>query len=200
MFRHGRKERLRARCFLHLAPNSPALYRFFGALPRPTILVLLFIIQRVAIHVSHSACCDDLGLPRREIEQRFRDIVEFSELGQFIDAPVRTYSAGMRGRLGFSIAIHIDPDVLLLDEVLSVGDGAFRAKAGSILDHFRAAHKTVVIATHNMVLVHEVCNKAVWIDGGTIKAAGSPDEVIRAYTGTEPAVATAAGSSHAQSD
>jgi lipopolysaccharide transport system ATP-binding protein len=141
-----------------------------------------------------------LGLPRREIDQRFHDIVEFSELGQFIDAPVRTYSAGMRGRLGFSIAIHIDPDVLLLDEVLSVGDSAFRAKAGSILDRFRANHKTVVLATHNMVLVHEVCNRAIWIDEGIIKAAGAPDEVVSAYTASQPATATAAGASHSQSD
>lgn len=138
-----------------------------------------------------------LGLPRREIDARFKDIVEFSELGQFIDAPVRTYSAGMRGRLGFSIAIHIDPDVLLLDEVLSVGDSAFRAKAGTILDRFRSAHKTVVLATHNMSLVQEVCTKALWIHDGQIKAAGAPADVVAAYNATQPAGAKTA---HTHSD
>ncbi len=130
-----------------------------------------------------------LGLRRREIDERFGDIVEFCELGQFIDAPVRTYSAGMRGRLGFSIAIHIDPDVLLVDEVLSIGDSAFRAKAGSILDRFRSAQKTVVIATHSMNLVREACNKAVWLQDGEILAAGDPAEVVAAYTASQPAAA-----------
>jgi len=130
-----------------------------------------------------------LGLRRREIDERFADIVEFCELGQFIDAPVRTYSAGMRGRLGFSIAIHIDPDVLLIDEVLSIGDSAFRAKAGSILDRFRNSNKTVVIATHSMNLVREACNKAIWLHDGEIRAAGNPEEVIAAYTASQPAAA-----------
>ena len=130
-----------------------------------------------------------LGLRRREIDARFAEIVDFCELGAFIDAPVRTYSAGMRGKLGFSIAIHIDPDVLLLDEVLSVGDSAFRAKAGSILDRFRSAHKTVVIATHSMNLVREACNKALWLHDGEIRAAGDPKQVIAAYTASQPAAA-----------
>lgn len=139
-----------------------------------------------------------LGLSRRAIDERFDDIVEFSELGQFIDAPVRTYSAGMRSRLGFSIAIHIDPDVLLVDEVLSVGDSAFRAKAGSILDRFRSDQKTVVLATHNMNLVREVCNKAIWLHDGEIRAAGTPDEVVTAYTDSQPPAA--AKVSHTQDD
>ncbi len=139
-----------------------------------------------------------LGLRRRDIDERFQDIVEFCELGQFIDAPVRTYSAGMRGRLGFSIAVHIDPDVLLIDEVLSVGDSAFRAKAGSILDRFRSDHKTVVIATHSMNLVREVCNKAIWLHDGEIRAAGAPQEVVDAYTASQPAAAVKA--SHTQDD
>jgi ABC-type polysaccharide/polyol phosphate transport system ATPase subunit len=123
-----------------------------------------------------------LGLHRREIDNRFQDIVEFSELGRFIDAPVRTYSAGMKGRLGFSIAIHIDPDILLLDEVLSVGDSAFRAKAGSILDRFRSDQKTVILATHSMELVCNACTKAVWLDQGQIRMQGDPQTVADAYT------------------
>lgn len=129
-----------------------------------------------------------LGLSQREIDARFGDIVEFSELGPFIDAPVRTYSAGMKGRLGFSIAIHIDPDVLLLDEVLSVGDSAFRAKAGTILDRFRNDRKTVIVATHSMDLVRTACTKAVWLDRGEIHMQGDPATVADAY-----AAATGAG-------
>jgi ABC-type polysaccharide/polyol phosphate transport system ATPase subunit len=122
-----------------------------------------------------------LGLSQREIEQRLDRIIEFSELGKFIDAPVRTYSAGMKGRLGFSIAVHIDPDVLLLDEVLTVGDAAFRAKSGSILDRFRDEKKTVIIASHSMELIRTKCTQAVWLDAGTIRMNGTPEEVTAAY-------------------
>jgi ABC-type polysaccharide/polyol phosphate transport system ATPase subunit len=122
-----------------------------------------------------------LGLSRRKINERLDQIVEFSELGDFIDAPVRTYSAGMKGRLGFAIAVNIDPDVLLLDEVLGVGDAAFRAKAGSILDRFRDENKTVVIASHSMGLIEKTCTRAVWLDQGRIRMEGDPSEVAQAY-------------------
>ncbi len=122
-----------------------------------------------------------LGLSEREIDERLYLIVAFSELGEFIDAPVRTYSAGMRGRLGFSIAVHIDPDVLILDEVLSVGDAYFRAKAGSIVDRFQHENKTVVIASHSMDLIRKSCTHAVWLDAGEIRMSGTPTEVTRAY-------------------
>ncbi len=122
-----------------------------------------------------------LGLSRREIDQRLEAIIDFAELGPFIDAPVRTYSAGMKGRLGFSIAIHIDPDLLVLDEVLTVGDARFRAKAGSILDRFRRQNKTVVIATHNMELVRSRCTRAIWIENGRIRSDGPPHDVADAY-------------------
>ncbi|MCG8407002.1 MAG: ABC transporter ATP-binding protein [Phycisphaerales bacterium] len=122
-----------------------------------------------------------LGLSEEEIDKRLDRIVEFSELGDFINAPVRTYSAGMRGRLGFSIAVHIDPDVLILDEVLSVGDAYFRDKAGSIVDRFASENKTVVIASHSMNLIRELCTAAIWIESGQIRMQGSPDQVTRAY-------------------
>ncbi len=141
-----------------------------------------------------------LGLPKREIDERFDEIVAFCELGRFIDAPVRTYSAGMRGRLGFSIAIHIDPDVLLLDEVLSVGDSAFRAKAGSILDRFRNDRKTVVVATHSMALVEEMCTRAVWLDKGQIAIAGNPKDVVKAYVDAQAAAGPGARAAHARND
>jgi ABC-type polysaccharide/polyol phosphate transport system ATPase subunit len=122
-----------------------------------------------------------LGFAQREIQARLQDIIEFSELGEFIDAPVRAYSTGMKGRLGFSIAVHINPDVLLLDEVLTVGDAGFRAKAGSILDRFRNEGKTVIIATHSMDLVRTKCTRAIWLDAGRLRLQGTPDDVTKAY-------------------
>ena len=122
-----------------------------------------------------------LGLSQREVADRIDKIIEFSELGDFIDAPVRTYSVGMKGRLGFSIAMHIDPDVLLLDEVLTVGDARFRAKAGAILDRFRSDDKTVIIATHSMALVRKSCTRAIWLDRGKIRFEGDPSAVCAAY-------------------
>ncbi len=123
--------------------------------------------------------------PQPKIEDallaRLDKIIEFSELGDFIDAPVRTYSSGMKGRLGFSIAINVDPDVLLLDEVLTVGDASFRAKAGSILDRFRQSGKTVIIATHSMPLVRRRCTRAIWLEKGTIRMVGDPPHVCSAY-------------------
>jgi ABC-type polysaccharide/polyol phosphate transport system ATPase subunit len=122
-----------------------------------------------------------LGLSQREVAERLEKIIEFSELGDFIDAPVRTYSSGMKGRLGFSIAVHIDPDVLLLDEVLTVGDAAFREKAGSILDRFRRGNKTVIMATHSMKLAQKSCTRVIWLDRGVIRSEGDPAEVCAAY-------------------
>lgn len=122
-----------------------------------------------------------LGMSRKEIDERMDEIIEFSELGDFIDAPTRTYSAGMRGRLGFSIAIHVDPDVLLLDEVLSVGDAAFRQKAGNILERFHETEKTIVLATHSLKMVREKCDRAIWIERGTIRATGTADEIADQY-------------------
>ena len=87
----------------------------------------------------------------------------------------------MAMRLGFSIAVHIDPDVLLLDEVLSVGDATFREKAGSILDRFRVNHKTVVIASHSMKLIEQQCTRAIWLEQGQLRADGTPEEVVAAY-------------------
>ena len=108
-----------------------------------------------------------LGLSKREVEERFDDIVNFAELREFIDAPVKTYSSGMYMRLGFSVAIHVDPEVLLVDEVLAVGDEAFTHKC---LDKFSDLHrrgKTVLIVTHSLGLVERLCDDAVWLDAGT---------------------------------
>ncbi|MFK7894884.1 MAG: ABC transporter ATP-binding protein [Myxococcota bacterium] len=122
-----------------------------------------------------------LGVPRGKIEARLEEVIAFSDLGNFIDAPVRTYSAGMRSRLGFSIAMLVDPDVVILDEVIRAGDEAFRAKAGNILDRFRDGRKAVLIASHSMDLLRKQCDRVIWLDRGEIRQVGAPDVVVDAY-------------------
>ncbi len=135
-----------------------------------------------------------LGMSKRTIDDRIERIVDFSELGKFIQAPVRTYSAGMRARLGFSIAIETDPDVLLLDEALGAGDQAFRAKAGTTLERLRGDNKTVVLANHNLTLILESCTRVAWVDAGKIRMIGGPAEVVDAYRSSlKPKQEAAAG-------
>jgi ABC-type polysaccharide/polyol phosphate transport system ATPase subunit len=122
-----------------------------------------------------------LGLTKREIARRFDEIVEFAELKDFIDAPVKTYSSGMYMRLGFAVAIHVDPDVLLVDEVLAVGDESFAHKCLDKFGEFRRRGKTVLIVTHSLGLVERFCDEALWIDGGRGRAAGDPRRVVGAY-------------------
>ena len=122
-----------------------------------------------------------LGVARDKITARIDEVIAFSDLGDFIDAPVRTYSAGMRSRLGFSVAMLVDPDVVILDEVIRAGDAAFREKAGNILDRFRDGRKAVLIASHSMDLVRKQCDRVVWLDRGTIRQIGEPAEVVEAY-------------------
>jgi len=122
-----------------------------------------------------------LGLSKREIEERFDDIVDFAELREFIDAPVKTYSSGMYMRLGFAVAIHVDPDVLLVDEVLAVGDESFTHKCLDKFSEFRRRGKTVLIVTHSLGLVERLCDDAVWLDGGRKQSEGDPKRVVGAY-------------------
>ncbi len=122
-----------------------------------------------------------LGLSRREIQQRFDEIVEFAELRDFIDAPVKTYSSGMYMRLGFSVAIHVDPDVLLVDEVLAVGDEGFTHRCLDKFAEFRRRNKTVLLVTHSLSLVERLCDEAVWLDAGEKRAEGDPKRVADAY-------------------
>jgi ABC-type polysaccharide/polyol phosphate transport system ATPase subunit len=122
-----------------------------------------------------------LGLTRREIAARFDDIVAFAELKDFIDAPVKTYSSGMYVRLGFAVAIHVDPDVLLVDEVLAVGDEAFTHKCLDKFAEFRRRGKTILLVTHTLDLVARFCDDALWLDGGLVRAQGDPRRVIDAY-------------------
>jgi ABC-type polysaccharide/polyol phosphate transport system ATPase subunit len=122
-----------------------------------------------------------LGLSKREIARRFDEIVEFAELENFIDAPVKTYSSGMYMRLGFSVAIHVDPDVLLVDEVLAVGDEGFTHKCLDKFAEFRRLGKTILLVTHALSLVERFCDEALWLDGGTVQAEGDPRRVVDAY-------------------
>jgi ABC-type polysaccharide/polyol phosphate transport system ATPase subunit len=122
-----------------------------------------------------------LGLSKREITRRFDEIVEFAELEEFIDAPVKTYSSGMYMRLGFAVAIHVDPDVLLVDEVLAVGDEGFTHKCLDKFADFRRRGKTILLVTHALGLVERFCDEALWIDEGRNRAAGDPRRVIGAY-------------------
>ncbi|MBI2188621.1 MAG: ABC transporter ATP-binding protein [Acidobacteria bacterium] len=122
-----------------------------------------------------------LGLTRREIAARFDAIVAFAELEEFIDAPVKTYSSGMYMRLGFAVAIHVDPDVLLIDEVLAVGDEAFTHKCLDKFAEFRRKGRTVLLVTHSLDLVTRFCDEALWLDAGLVRIQGDPRRVVDAY-------------------
>ena len=122
-----------------------------------------------------------LGLSKREIGRRFDEIVEFAELRDFIDAPVKTYSSGMYMRLGFAVAINVDPDVLLVDEVLAVGDEGFTHKCLDKFAEFRRLGKTILLVTHSLGLVERFCDEAIWLDGGRAQTHGDPRRVVDAY-------------------
>ncbi|HJO05295.1 MAG TPA: ABC transporter ATP-binding protein [Acidobacteriota bacterium] len=122
-----------------------------------------------------------LGLSRREIEERFEAIVAFAELEEFIDTPVKNYSSGMYMRLGFSVAIHVDPDILVIDEVLAVGDEAFVHKCLEKIGEFKRRSKTILLVTHGMETVRRLCDRAVWINQGTVAAIGDPVRVVDQY-------------------
>lgn len=121
------------------------------------------------------------GLTRSEINDRLDKIIEFSELGSYIDNPVRTYSSGMYMRLAFAIAINVDADILLVDEVLAVGDQHFQDKCIAKMKQLKEEGKTMVFVTHSLGTVKEFCNRAVWLKDGEIKIDGNPEEVIEKY-------------------
>jgi lipopolysaccharide transport system ATP-binding protein len=122
-----------------------------------------------------------LGLTRRQVEERMDEMVRFAELEQFIDEPVRTYSSGMRVRLGFTVAFQADPDVLLIDEVLGVGDAGFKARSSAAMRRKIASDKTVVIVTHQADTVLELCDRVVWVEKGVTVEMGEPATVVEHY-------------------
>ena len=122
-----------------------------------------------------------LGLTKKEIQRRFDEIVEFAEMQDFIDAPVKTYSSGMYMRLGFAVAVHVDPEVLLVDEVLAVGDQGFTHKCLDKFAEFRRRNKSILLVTHSLDLVEKFCDEAHWLDKGETKGEGDPKRVVAAY-------------------
>jgi ABC-type polysaccharide/polyol phosphate transport system ATPase subunit len=122
-----------------------------------------------------------LGLSRREVAERFDAIVEFADLGSYIDTPLKRYSSGMYARLGFAVAAHVDPDVLLVDEVLSVGDVAFQDRSIRKMLSFRDSGQAILFVSHNLSAVEMMCQRTIWLDHGCVRLAGSTGEVVRAY-------------------
>ncbi len=122
-----------------------------------------------------------LGLSKKEIDEKFDHIVEFAELEKFIDTPVKRYSSGMYARLGFSVAAHTDPDLLLVDEVLAVGDASFQRKCYDFIHSFVSGGNTAVIVSHNLFVVEQLCNHLIWLEGGHIIMTGQPGQVLPAY-------------------
>ncbi len=127
-----------------------------------------------------------LGFSRKEIEEKFENIVEFSGLSGFIDAPMRTYSSGMWARLGFAVATDTRPDILLVDEILAVGDEAFQRKCYDRLDNFRDQGTTTLLVAHNMDTIKSMCHRVAWLDHGNLKYIGDPDTAIELYRDAQP--------------
>ncbi|MDP1822459.1 MAG: polysaccharide ABC transporter ATP-binding protein [Archangium sp.] len=122
-----------------------------------------------------------LGMSRAEVKERMPGIIEFAELGDFIDEPVRTYSSGMFMRLAFAVATHVEPDVLIIDEIMAVGDEHFSRKSQVKMNEFRRSGKTIVLVTHDLATVQNWCSAAAWIDGGRIRMYGSAPDVVNEY-------------------
>jgi ABC-type polysaccharide/polyol phosphate transport system ATPase subunit len=122
-----------------------------------------------------------LGLRRKEVDRRLDTIIDFAELGDFIDTPVQSYSSGMKARLGFAIAAHLAPDLLLIDEVLSVGDSSFRQRCIARLADYKSQGGTIIFVSHHSTVVERVCDRVMWLDHGRIVTIGEPAEVIQMY-------------------
>ena len=122
------------------------------------------------------------GLKREQLAEKYDDIVAFAELEEFMDMPMRTYSSGMYGRLAFSVAVNMDPDILLIDEALSVGDARFRRKSADKMRELCGEDRTVVLVSHALGTIQELCDQAIWMDKGELRMWDEPESVIDAYT------------------
>ena len=136
-----------------------------------------------------------LGLTRREVRARFDAIVEFAELGAYLDTPVKHYSSGMHARLGFAVAAHVDPEVLLVDEVLSVGDIAFQDRSIRKMLSFRDSGRGILFVSHNLSAVEMMCQRTIWLDHGRVRREGPTTEVVQAYLDSVDVELVAAASS-----
>jgi lipopolysaccharide transport system ATP-binding protein len=122
-----------------------------------------------------------LGLTQRQIRERFDEIVAFSELEKFIDMPVKRYSSGMFARLGFAVAAHVDPDIMLIDEVLAVGDASFQQKCYDFLHRFVKSNRTTIFVSHNLYVIEQLCDRVIWLERGKVMMAGTSAQVLSAY-------------------
>ena len=123
-----------------------------------------------------------LGGRKKEVLEMLDEIIEFSELEEFIDKPIKTYSNGMRARLGFSVAVKMQSELLLIDEVMGVGDGKFRHKAEAAMKNKITSHQTVVLVSHSMPQIKKLCDRVLWLDAGKVKMIGDPDNILREYS------------------
>ncbi|MBD1383008.1 ABC transporter ATP-binding protein [Metabacillus arenae] len=122
-----------------------------------------------------------LGLTKAQVEEKIDEIIEFAELGEFIDAPLRTYSSGMRTKLAFSIASHIEPELLLIDEVFSVGDARFKKKSDKKIRSLINNKRTVIMVSHSLGVIEDLCDQVIWLDKGVIMEIGETKEIIKKY-------------------
>jgi homopolymeric O-antigen transport system ATP-binding protein len=122
-----------------------------------------------------------LGYSQGQMQEKYQQIVDFSELGGFIDAPIRTYSTGMYARLGFSVATAHEPDILIVDEILGVGDESFQHKCAERIAAFRQNGTSILLVSHNMELIQQMCQRVAWLDHGQLMVLGEPAQAIQAY-------------------
>lgn len=123
-----------------------------------------------------------LGVRKKEIKQKIEEIIIFSELGSFIDEPIRIYSSGMLAKLGFSVISQIEPDILIIDEVLSVGDGPFQEKCINVIKDFKSKGVTILLVSHDMSTIKKICDKVIWIEDHKLRAFGPTDNIVNEYT------------------
>jgi len=125
-----------------------------------------------------------LGLRRKELKERIDKIIEFSELGEFIDEPIRVYSSGMLAKLGFSVISQVDPDILIIDEVLAVGDIAFQRKCINTINEFRSKGVTILFVSHNIADVKKICDRVIWIENHRLREMGDSEKILESYSST----------------
>jgi len=125
-----------------------------------------------------------LGLRRKELKERIDKIIEFSELGEFIDEPIRVYSSGMLAKLGFSVISQVDPDILIIDEVLAVGDIAFQKKCIKTINEFKSKGVTILFVSHNIADVKKICDRVIWIENHRLREIGDSEKILESYTKT----------------
>lgn len=122
-----------------------------------------------------------LGYPKAKIQEKIQEIIEFADVGEFIDQPIKNYSSGMKSRLAFAVSVNVDPDILILDEVLSVGDEAFKAKSFEKIQEFFKTGKTILFVSHSMTSIKDLCNRAILIEKGQLIMDGDPASVVEVY-------------------